>query len=70
MVWKPGFIGFLSLKENTPRNRIRARAASALFVYLWCKRVDPGIAAHCAEAYVNFFEADASDEEKHVNVDD
>ena len=56
LVWKAGCIGYCSLKEDTEKDRIRARTAAALFIHLWCKGVDAAVAAHCSEAYVNFFE--------------
>jgi len=58
MVWRPGFIGFCSLSENTDQHRAQARFASACFIYLWCKGVDASIACKLAEAYVNFYEVD------------
>lgn len=58
MCWKPGFIGFCSLKENTETDKIRARCASALFIYLWCKGVEASVAAHSAEAYVNYYKVE------------
>jgi hypothetical protein len=54
MVWAMGFIGFTSLRDNTRFNERCARAASALFIYLWCQNVPAYIASNCAEAYVNF----------------
>lgn len=62
MVWRPGFIGFMSVREDTPKDRSRARAASALFIHLWCKHVYAATAAHCAEAYVNYYECHFDDE--------
>ena len=54
LVWPPGFIGFMSLHEESEANEDRARTASALFIYLWCKGVPGDIASHCAESYVNY----------------
>jgi len=64
LVWKPGFIGFMSIKEDSHKDRIRARAAAALFIHLWCKRVDAAVAAHCAEAYVNYYKCHFEDDEE------
>tara|TARA_Y100000034_G_scaffold103692_1_gene129526 strand:- start:5129 stop:5563 length:435 start_codon:yes stop_codon:yes gene_type:complete len=51
LVWKHGFIGFESFKANDGETRVRAREAAALFIYLWCKQVDPGIASRLAELH-------------------
>ena len=51
--WKQGVISFCSLKSL--EDEAKARKASALFVYLWCKGVGADIAAHCAEAYVTTY---------------
>jgi hypothetical protein len=64
LVWRPGFIGFMSVREDTPKDRSRARAASALFIHLWCKRVDAAISAHCAEAYVNYYKCHFEDDDE------
>jgi len=56
LCWKPGFIGFMSLRTGCREDQIKAHCASALFIYLWCQGVDVAVAAHCAEAYVAFFD--------------
>ena len=48
-----GFISLDSLRENTKENERKAKVATALFIYLWCHRVDCGIADCCAQAYVS-----------------
>lgn len=54
MVWKHGVINFRlpGWNRNDGESRVRARDASAIFIYLWCKHVDPGVAVRLAESYV------------------
>lgn len=63
LVWKPGFIGFCSIREDTPEDMRRAKFASALFIYLWCQDVDAAVAAHCAEAYINYYKVEEEEDE-------
>lgn len=58
MVWKPGFIGFCSLSQNSDTDRTRARWASACFIYLWCKGIEASLACELAEAYVNHYKVE------------
>lgn len=50
-VWAYGTIGFSSLRHK--EDEAKARKATALFIYLWCKGVSAPHAERCAEAYVN-----------------
>jgi hypothetical protein len=49
LIWDRGFIGFdsISKKEDEPK----ARMASAMFIYLYCKGVKADIADNCAALY-------------------
>lgn len=49
LFWEHGFIGFDGFRKE---DEIKARKAAALFIYLWTRGVDPGVAERCATAYV------------------
>ena len=49
LIWHKGFIGFDTI--NKREDEEKARRASALFIYLWCKGVEASIADKCASLY-------------------
>ncbi len=49
LFWDRGFIGFDAIKKR--EDEPKARMASALFIYLFCKGVPASIADNCASLY-------------------
>jgi len=48
-----GFIGFDALQSQ--EDEAKARKASALFIYLWCKGIPVDLACHLARSYVKVY---------------
>lgn len=49
LLWHKGFIGFDCIQKR--EDEAVARKAAALFIYLWCKGVETGVASSCADLY-------------------
>jgi hypothetical protein len=49
LIWSKGFIGFDCIRKK--EDEATARKASALFIYLWSKGVETGVASNCADLY-------------------
>ena len=46
--WKPGFVSFWGI---SPEDEQSARKAAALFIHLWTRGIDAGLAERCGNAY-------------------
>jgi len=49
--WENGGISWDSLHEDNEKNKIIARRASALFIYLWCRGIAASLADNLAISY-------------------